>query len=76
MSATTHAVSSTPDHCYHRKRERPKRSAAEEHYLSEALASVRLRANHHDPYEEWKADLKEESLVRPSPLLVSSQHPD
>ncbi|KZT69744.1 hypothetical protein DAEQUDRAFT_726414 [Daedalea quercina L-15889] len=43
-------------------RERPKRSAAEEHYINEVLVSVRLRANHHDPYEEWKADLKEESL--------------
>ncbi|EPS96139.1 hypothetical protein FOMPIDRAFT_101590 [Fomitopsis schrenkii] len=56
------------------KRERPKRSAAEEHYISEVLASVRLRANHHDPYEEWKADLKEESLrvARHDQSLVKS----
>lgn len=61
------AVSFSIPLIFRRKRERPKRSAAEEHYINEALASVRLRANHHDPYEEWKADLKEESLVRPSP---------
>ncbi|KAH9924024.1 GLE1-like protein-domain-containing protein [Fomitopsis serialis] len=56
--------------------ERPKRSPAEQHYINEALVSVRLRANHHDPYEEWKSDLKEESLrvARLDHSLAKGEH--
>ncbi|KZT06969.1 uncharacterized protein LAESUDRAFT_652261 [Laetiporus sulphureus 93-53] len=32
------------------------------HYIEDALASIRLRAKHHDPYEEWEANTKREAF--------------
>ncbi|CCM04763.1 uncharacterized protein FIBRA_06953 [Fibroporia radiculosa] len=41
---------------------RPKRSTAEQYYIEDTIASIRLRVNHHDPYEEWEKEIKQESF--------------
>ncbi|KAF9807467.1 hypothetical protein IEO21_08215 [Rhodonia placenta] len=62
---------STDSFCYRSESEvppppprpqRPPRSAAEEYYVKDFLTSIRIRVNHHDPYEEFKRKTHEESL--------------
>ncbi|PCH39144.1 hypothetical protein WOLCODRAFT_129083 [Wolfiporia cocos MD-104 SS10] len=44
------------------KKDRPQHSRAELHQIQETLASIRLRANHHDAYEEWQRDTRQEAF--------------
>ncbi|KDQ53897.1 hypothetical protein JAAARDRAFT_197006 [Jaapia argillacea MUCL 33604] len=39
------------------------RSAAEQRYIEDTIASIRLRTRHKDPYEEWQKQLKHDSLL-------------
>ncbi len=38
--------------------------------LEDAVASIRLHVNHHDPYEEWEKDTRQEAFVRPVSRIV------
>ncbi|KAI0929417.1 hypothetical protein AcW1_009921 [Taiwanofungus camphoratus] len=42
--------------------ERPRRSLAEQHYMEDVVASIRLRVTHHDPYEEWEQETKRDAF--------------
>lgn len=39
-------------------------SESEQRQMEEALASIRLRARHNDPYEDWERNVRRESFVR------------
>lgn len=39
--------------------------------IEDAVASIRLHVNHHDPYEEWEKDTRQEAFVCPvSPVVI------
>lgn len=48
---------------YGRKPKRPEQSPEELRYIEDAIASIRLRVNHHDPYEDWEKETKKEAFV-------------
>lgn len=55
---------------YHsvRRPKRPARSLAEQHYIEDTIASIKLRINHKDVYEEWEKETKKEAFVSLSRL--------
>ncbi|GBE84307.1 hypothetical protein SCP_0602850 [Sparassis crispa] len=72
-SSDTESVhsSSTDSFCYASESEvpppppRPKREGrtlAEQHYIEDTLAAIRLRVTHHDPYEEWEKETKRDAF--------------
>jgi hypothetical protein len=56
----------------YRKPRRPEQSAEELRYIEDAIASIKLRITHHDPYEEWEKETKKEAFVR-HPNAFSAQ---
>jgi len=40
------------------------RSPSEKRHVEETVASIRLRARYHDPYEEWEKQTRRDAFVR------------
>ena len=54
------------------RKSRRQKSLAEQWLMEDTLASVRRRINHHDPYEEWEKETRQEAFVRSLSLILST----
>jgi len=64
---------SSSSHCYVDRKRHSIRDPAELQYIEETIAAIRLRTQHHDPYEEWEKQTRKEAFVRHYTFLTEQR---